>query len=285
MKRYLLPVIAVILMVLYFLPYLSGKNKKTLHLISLKPDEINSIVIKKEGTEYEFRKENTHWKMLKPIKWKADEEKIKRLLEALRETILETPVSDKDYEKYNIKDDGNFVRVSNGQTTQTVFVGKRGARYSLIYVKPEKDKRVYLVRARFADRLPAGENDFRDRSIFKTDPARIKAVFWKEEDKTYSLVRRENGWYGGKTRGNENTKVDSKKVKEYIDRVSDIEATGFLKDDKLPEKAKKIGFIKIVSDKETILELYKKEEDFYLKKEDKAFRISTYQKQHLFKQP
>ncbi len=284
MKRYLLPVIAVILMVLYFLPYLSGKNKKTLHLISLKPDEINSIVIKKEGTEYEFRKENTHWKMLKPIKWKADEEKIKRLLEALRETILETPVSDKDYQKFNIKDDGNFIQVSNGQTTQTVFIGKRGARYSLIYVKPEKDKRVYLVRARFADRLPAGENDFRDRSIFKTDPARIKAVFWKEGDKTYSLVRREDGWYGGKTRGKENTKVDSKKVKEYIDRVSDIEATGFLKDDKLPENAKKIGFIIITADRETTIELYKKENDFFLFNSGQAFRITSFVKDRLFRE-
>ena len=280
MKRFILPITALLLAILYFFPYLTGGNKNTAFLITLKPEEIEKVYIKREGSEYEFIKENNHWKMIKPIQWKADETKIKRLLEAMKETVLETPVSDKDYQRYNIKDNGDFIQVYSKQKAQKILIGKRGARYSLIYIKPQNDRNVYLVRARFVDRMPAGENDFRDRTIFQTDPSRIKAIYWKEGNKTFLITRGADGWYVGNKKEN---KINSQALKEYLDTISNIDATGFLKNDRLPEGAKKIGFLSIKADRETKIHLYKKDSEFYLQISDRAFRISSFLKERLFK--
>lgn len=287
MKRYILPAIAAVLMLIYFLPYLTGGTKGPGHLISIKRDAIKRVVIKKGGKEIEIKKDSGRWQIIRPISWRADESRVSRILEALEQTILETPVTSKkeDYERYNIKKDGDFIEVSDGKNTQRIYLGKRGARYQLMYVRPEGDSHVYLVQARFADWLPENVNKIRDRTIIRVLPDSITQVSWKDEKDSYSILKRTDGWFGGDVEGRETRRLDEKKVKEYLEQFSALEATGFLLNDKLPEKAKKVGYLKIGASSKYQLELYKNDKDssYFLIKDSVPYRISSYLKDRIFK--
>ena len=289
MKRYILPAIALLLMLIYFIPYITGGSAGPAYLVSIKKDAVKKLIIKRSSKEIEIERQGSHWQILRPIKWRADETRVSRILEALSGTLLETPVTSKksDYEKYNIGDKGDFIEVSDGKNTERVYLGKRGARYQLMYVRPAEDKHVYLVQARFADWLPENVNKIRDRTILKEPKADIKRVSWKTDKDGYSIVRRADGWFGGKKEGTEKERLDEKKVKEYLEVFSDLKATGFLIDDKLPKKAHKIGILKISGSKDYILELYKNEKDsgYFLLKDSVPFKISSYTKERIFKKP
>ncbi len=289
MKRYFLPSLALLLMVIYFLPYFIGGSKGPLHLVSINKKAVKKLVIKRDGEEIEIKKQDKHWQIVRPISWSADDTRVERILDGLEETILETPVTSKkgDYEKYNIKDDGDFIELSDGKNTERVYLGKRGARYQLMYVRPASDKRVYLVQARFADWLPENVNKIRDRTIVKIAPESITQVFWKDERESYSIVKKGDSWFGGSKAGKETQRLDAKKVKDYLEQFRSLEGSGFLINDKLPEKAKKTGMLKIIASRQYTLELYKNEKDssYFLVKDAVPYRISSYFKDRIFKKP
>jgi len=288
-KRYILPAIALLLMLIYFIPYLTGGSAGPAYLVSIKKDTVRKLVIKRSSKEIEIQRQGSHWQIVRPIKWRADETRVSRILEGLSETLLETPVTSKksDYEKYNIGDKGDFIEVSDGKNTERVYLGKRGARYQLMYVRPANDKRVYLVQARFADWLPENVNKIRDRTIIKVPAESITQVLWKDEKKGFSIIKKPDGWFGGKDVGNESRRLDSRKVKDYLEQFSSLQGSGFLPDDKLPEKAKKVGFLKITASGTYELELYKNEKDssYFLVKDRVPYRISSYIKERIFKKP
>ncbi len=287
MRRYILPAIALILMALYFLPYLFGGSKAPGSLLAMEIDSIKEMLIKKKGVEIELKREHGQWQIVRPIKWRADSARVRRILEGLNEATLDTPVTSRkeDFPKYKISEEGDYLAVSDGNKTERIYIGKRGARYQLIYVRPEREKRVYLVKASFADWLPDDVNTIRDKTLVSLSPEGISHVFWNTGDSSYSVVKKGKHWYGGSTEGKESERLSEEKIRAYLEQFSSLEATGFAKDDRLPEKAVKTGLLRIIADKTYSFELYKKDSQFYLVKDSVPYRISEYIKNRIFKKP
>ncbi len=285
-KRYALPIIAIILMALYFIPMLIESKPSRTVIISRKED-VKEIKIKKGDNLIRLLRRNGSWRIAAPEDWPADSEKVEALLNALKETVLENAITDNKsrYNEFGINGNGDYLEIStkNGQSRRFL-LGKRGPRYSLIYIRPDDEATVYLVNAKFADRLPSGKYAFRDRTILSLEPSTIEKVQWKYGDESYSYIKREKEWVRVDTEGRETPLADDA-IKDYLEDISSIRASGFLDNDRLPESADHVGKIIIKADEEIVLNLYedKKKKEYYLLRGDMPYRISKFLKDRLFK--
>ncbi len=280
MRYYILPVVAGVLMMLYLIPLIVGKGPpSTLIDPSFQAEEIE---VKKGDSDYHFKKTDSGWVMQKPIKWKADEERINRLLEKLKNTVLENPITD-DPDKYGIyklSEDSDYILLKGPTGEQKVYVGKRGPRYSLVYVRRDRDKTVYLVDAGVADALPSGRDDFRDKTILKIDQRGIEAIRWQKEKETFVMQKREGRWYAREE------PLNDEEVKEYLTFISDLKATGFPKKDRLPEGADRVGIIEVdTSGGVKKMEVFKADKQHYIIHEGHPYRVSDYTVERLFSRP
>jgi len=277
-KSYILPFTALIIIVLYFTPLVFNKEKE--QTILFPGIKVKEIELKKGEKKFYFQNKKNGWYMIKPIKWKAEENKINKLINKLKHTKLENPITDdkNKYKDYQVTNSGDYIKIKGLSKEIKVFIGKRGPRYSLIYVRIEGDNNIYLVDSSFANYISQKSDDFRDKTILKIDIEKIKKVRWKEEDKSFSMEKKEDGWYVGKN------KLENEKVRTYLATISLITAIGFPEQNKLPEGAEEKGEIIITTDKDFILKLYKKGEKFYILQDNIAYIISKFKKEEIFKE-
>lgn len=286
MKRYSLPIIAIILVVLYFAPSVF-ESKERGDLLLTDSSKLKGITVKKGTERIEIVKEDGRWWITKPKRYRADTSKVEDLIAALSETLLENPVTDDPgkYSTYRVDKDADYIELHMGDATKRIYTGKRGPRYSLVYIRPEGDKRVYLVRSRFVDRMPRGVADFRDKTIWAMRADSIKEVQWQKGKKYLHILKKDGRWQRIE-KDKKKTSIDEQVVKDYLQGISSLHASGFLPEDRLPDDAIEEGYIKVIEEgREHTLKLYKKKdaEEYYLLKEDIPYRISRYTKDALFK--
>jgi hypothetical protein len=279
MRYYVLPTIAVVLVVLYFIPMLSSKGHS--YLVNLSKETIREIEVKRDDILYRFQNSGESWQMVEPLRWKADEGKIKNLIEKVLKTRLENPItSDKDrYKDYKVTDSDDYITLKTQRSSETIMVGKRGPKYSLVYVRRKGDRSVYLVDASFVDALPESRDEFRDRTILSLDKKDIKTVRWTLSKDSFSMRKEKDGWYSGEGE----RKLPEERVSAYLNALSSITASGFPEKDELPEGATEEGVLQITADRDYLLKLFKAKENYFILYEDHLYKISEFRKNELFR--
>lgn len=282
MRAYILPALAALSVVLY-ISTLVGKTGPEPLFEGITKEAITEIEIKKANEEYLIKKTDGGWALQKPIQWPADQNKVNRLIEAALKTRIENPITEdeKDFKKYKVTDTGDYLTLKTPSKTVTVMVGKRGPRYSLIYVRRKGDDEVYLVDASFADELPTGKNSFRDRTLWKVEKEKILSVNWTLNDRAFQMVKATKGWT---TR--EGKPLPEGPVDAYLTYLSNLQASGFPEKDQLPKGANQIGKLEMkTSEKTYSLSLHKdKKDNYYILYDDHVYKTYDYQKDQIFRE-
>ncbi len=287
MRRYILLVIAAALVIVYFAPSIVGRKEVSRFLLRDK-EVVNAITVKRGNRRIQIQRDGSTWWIKDSKKrYKADSSKMEELLEAIKETRLENPVTEdkSKYATYGVAGDGDYIEIELDSGKRGIFTGKSGPRYSLRYIRLKGDDTVYLVRARFIDLLPGSVNDFRDRTILSLNPGFIREVQWNEGSKTLHMKKTKAGWQIIDRDGRVSP-VEDKEVSGYLKALSRIVATGFPDDDRPPKDAIEEGYIKITADRVYTIRLYRKKkgEEYYLTDPSGAYRISKYTKEGLFRE-
>jgi len=281
MRAYILPVLAVVSVLLY-LSSLIGKTGPEPLFKGIDKDAIVEIEIKKAEQLYTLKKNNGGWNLIKPVQWAADKDKVNRLIEAALKTTLENPVTNKkeDLKKYHLTESGDFLTLKTPSKSITVFVGKRGPRYSLVYVRRKGDSKVYLVDASFADELPTGKNYFRDRTIWRFKSAQVLELRWTMNNERFQMIKTTKGW---STQNGKILPVD--RVDAYLTYLSNLQAAGFPENDQLPKGSIHLGQLQIkTTDKTYTLTFYKgKKDNYYIVYNGHVYKAYEYQKDEIFK--
>lgn len=282
MRQYILPLLALLSVVLYLSTFVGRSSPEPL-FGDLRKEGVTEVEIKKAGIEYLVRKTDGNWKLEKPLQWPADKEKVERLIEAALKTKVETPITEeeKDFEKYRVSDRGDYIILRSPAKSIKVYVGKRGPRYSLVYVRRDREDEVYLVDATFADELPTGKNSLRDRTIWKLPKGLITEVRWSLEDKRFSMIKTQNSWTTEDGKSLPQADVDN-----YLGYLSSLKASGFPEEDKLPDGALESGTLQIsTKDGQYKLSLYKtKKQDYYILYDGHVYKTYAYQKDQIFRE-
>ncbi|RMG02423.1 MAG: DUF4340 domain-containing protein [Nitrospirae bacterium] len=283
MRRFILPAIAVILIILYYLPLFTTTHEAGSFLLS-SDKKINALYVKKGDDSFRYEKKDGQWMMTSPYKWRADSSVIKRLLQKLHETKLENLITE-DQEKFgdfNLKSPETVIEVRYDQGgAEKLLVGKRGPRYSLIYVSKDDNKGVYLVSANFMELLPNRRNDFRDRTIADLPEAKIEEIRWEEGKESFHLIHNKEGWLI--VDGERKETPEPEDLKRYLGRFAPLAGNGFPEGNKLPEKAEKKGLLTIKAGDTIELPLYGKDNKWFLLKGGVPYEISGYLKGELFR--
>ncbi|MDQ7783519.1 MAG: DUF4340 domain-containing protein [Desulfomonilaceae bacterium] len=172
-------------------------------VFGLAPDDVDRVLIVKEGTQTELKKETPDkWIMVKPDRMRVKASEIKRDLVNLTNLqardIIDEPKKDGD--PYGLENATERVELTGVKRSQTLIVGKakegedKEARSAPDrYARIEGMDTVYLIDGRTLANLKTDPKDLQDKFVLDFKPDRIDKLEVELEGKQWSAVRSENG--------------------------------------------------------------------------------------------
>ncbi|KAA0257996.1 DUF4340 domain-containing protein [Deferribacter autotrophicus] len=267
-KDILFPLIALILVVFYFA---TGKKNevKTEYLID-KDINIEKIHYKSDDLDIVLKKKNKKWFLEKPEEWPVNSTLINNLVDKLKDTEVVTTIEKGEEKQYGL-DKGEYIELNGKDKNYKIVLGKKDKSYRLQYVKLDGDEKILLVDASFTNYLPLTVNQIKDKTVYSFND---EVVLYDLKFDNESLKVEKNGEIfvlNGK-------EVAKEKVDELKKLISKLEANTFADDNKLPDSAKKVGYLKVkTSNDEFSFDIYKdKEGDFYIPFKGQVFEIYSF---------
>ena len=216
----------------------------------------------KDGT-VTIAKEDGNW-VVSDKKFPADEEKIKKMAEAIEGLTVTALVSEReDFKRYNL-DEENRLRVlaasGSGKTTR-IAVGKVAPTRNHTFVKLEGDDRIYHAAGNLERLFDRSVSEIRDKQVMKLDPAAITGVAIKKDGHEIKLEKAESK--DGKTSSWESVQkrnIDEETVESLLSTLSDLSCSSYLEPENGPDKAKEnaLAAIELTGEKSHRIELFEK---------------------------
>ena len=184
--------------------------------------------------EIELEKKGEEWQLTKPLTAKANDTNVKSLvdnLKSLKATEAINP-SKEAYSKYGLTDDKalHAVFYAGKDVAADLWFGDSGSRGQMTRVAAKEG--VYAVKGYSSYLYSRDVKDWRDRTLFKFDDAKVKAVEIKNEHGEYSFAKDGDQWTGkfkkAKTpAGKAIDKFDPEKVKDMLRAYKALNADAF----------------------------------------------------------
>ncbi|MGA1846465.1 DUF4340 domain-containing protein [Deferribacter abyssi] len=267
-KDILLPLLALILVVFYFSTD-KRKEVKTEYLIDKKIN-IEKIHYKSDDLDIVLKKENQKWFLERPEEWPVNSNFINNLVEKLEKTEVVTTIEKGEKNQYGFEK-GEYLELVGKKKKYRIVLGKKDKSYRLQYVKFDDGEKIYLVDASFTNYLPLTINQIKDKTIYSFNDELLS--YELKLDRERLIIDKDGDFFvlNGK-------RVAKGKVGELKKLISKLQANTFADDNKLPDSAKKIGYLRIkTTNKEFSFDIYKdKEGDFYIPFKSQTFEIYSF---------
>ncbi len=166
--------------------YLFFQNTDRTHyelpvLPALGEGDITALEVIAGDTTMELRKTDDTW-YVEPGRFKADESRVKPMVEAIRNLTLTALVSEAGNDHRYDLDDEKRIRVrafTGDKEIRTVDIGKAAPSHQHTFIKPAGDNRVFHARENLRSRFERGRSDLMDKTVLtlnRADVNRIKIV-------------------------------------------------------------------------------------------------------------
>ena len=190
---------------------------------SVAKDKVEKITLEKGDKKIEISKEADLWKIEEGIF--ANKSKVERILTAFEDVKIQELISEKKekQDKFEISDE-KAKKIDFG-LGKKILVGKAAA--GGVFLRKENDDRIFI-----ADNMSISysfdlETDFREKKILNNlDKSKITKITREIGEEKISFEKKEDKW---SLAGQEDFKLDSKKVDELIGNVMKLETTDFEK--------------------------------------------------------
>lgn len=169
---------------------------KKIEAVLKNKNNINKIEVIKNGTIFEFIKENAKWYLNQPEKYPADSDVVSNIIDILGRIELKDilTTSEKDYSRLNV-DSANGIKVrvfENSNLNSEVFIGKPSSDYRSCYVR--KDKSVYIVKDLLEYYFTLDLDKIKDKKILDFDSKNIQEIKISRNNRLEQYTLKENGW-------------------------------------------------------------------------------------------
>lgn len=214
------PIVLLVVIAVLSVYLVLHKTNRTHYQLPKVPDiaekAISKIQIDKGAASVVLDKKGSGWEIA-PQGFPADAEKVKRMLDILKNLTLTALVSEaKDYARYDLTEDKK-VRVrawASGNLKRDLDVGKTVPTYQHTFVKLAGDSRVYHARENFRDTFDQTAGDLRDKAVLSFDPGKIREISMVKGKASLVLTRKEVSGktktdQGSATKGSGPPKVES----------------------------------------------------------------------------
>ncbi len=213
-------------------------QRQQMVLPDYKPGQINKIEVKKGNTNIVLEStDNETWRMQEPLQLRADKAEVVEILaqfEFLRKvgTIEESKTANFNLSEYGLEDPnvvvnlwlkkGSMVGGTSGDITKyTVNIGdKLAAGQDTVYITVGDDKDVYVVVAKFLEKVDKGINDLRNKWAFEFDRHSVERVKLESEaNGPVVCSKAEQLWWITQPLSD---RADTERIKDILDELKNL---------------------------------------------------------------
>jgi len=253
-KEYIFLSAIIVALCAYLFLHKSGERHYTLPEIeTIKASDIKRLEIgRKDGTVTIVKKDGK-W-VVSDKNYPADEEKVKKMAEAVENLRVTALVSEtEDFKRYDL-DEQNRLRVlaaSESEKSGRVMVGKVAPTRNHTFVKLEGDDRIYHAAGNLKQLFDCSVSEIRDKQVMKLEKSGITGLTITSNRHKIDLkqTETENGtttaWESA-----DGTDVDENAVKSLLSSLSDLSCSSYLDREDGPDYAKDPALVTIELDGE-----------------------------------
>ncbi len=187
---------------------------------------VDKIEITTGSNSIRMEKQAGKWMIVHPISYRADENAVTTAISKGVTTTLTSLISSNPQKQGLFQVDttaGTLVRVFEKGTEKAAFrVGKPGSSFTETYVRVEGSNDVYLADELLTYVFAKQVKDWRDKTIFGTDQAKIRSVSFQFGDTTFALALQDTVWMI------EGTAIAQSTVNSLLSALSNFVADDFV---------------------------------------------------------
>jgi hypothetical protein len=158
---------------------------------------VDKIEVTAPGTSVTLEKQGNGWMVTAPLRYRADQSVITAAVGKGKNIEVKNVVSSNPEKQHLFQVDsaGTLIQVYAGGSPVAAFrVGKPGPSYMETYVRKEGSNDVFLAEGMFTYVFSHPAKDWRDKSIYKSEPELIRSVTYKYGDTTFTLAMKDSLW-------------------------------------------------------------------------------------------
>jgi len=240
----LLAVVFVVLLGLWgFQRHQQGKivESKPAVTVTLDPDKVTKVHIKKTDSDVELVKAGGDWKLTKPVQQPADSQTIQGMLSSLKELKLEDVISTKKdkFGTYQVDSTGTQVEVWQGdKSVLSVVVGKSSSDWTHTYVRRPNEDRVYRAEGVLTYNFNRRPDDWRDKTILKLEEPSIKRIVleYPKEKVAVTLAKADSVRWNFTAGGGAAEPADSLTAARLVSNAAHLSTINFATPDESKDK-------------------------------------------------
>lgn len=211
-------------------------------LVSYDSAAVDKVEINTSGNSVVLEKQGNGWMLASPIRYRADQNVVTGAVGKGKSIEVKSVVSSNPEKQkvFQVDSAGTLVQMYAGGNLLAAFrVGKPSQTYTETYVRKEGSNDVYLADGMFTYTFAHPSKDWRDKSIFKTDPDIIRSVTYRYGDTTFTLANKDSLW-----RVNGDSVKDQASVRGVINSLANLQADDFV-DSTLASAPKQVALIEV----------------------------------------
>jgi ribosomal protein L20A (L18A) len=213
-------------------------------LTELTTAQVSRALVKTPAGEMELQKKTDHWEILKPLRARADDQKVGDLLAQVTSARIEKFVADDrgDLHPYGLAEPrGSITLFTSDEKSAGKTESSRGEQGQVLQIGavPEKDKEqvyvrfssrnaVYTLPKKIEEILNTKPNDLRDRHLIRFETNVLDRITVEAAGKNKVVLARKNDNWTIATRNNQPANADE--VNRLIERLKNELVTKFVAD-------------------------------------------------------
>jgi hypothetical protein len=227
--------------VLFFESKSQAKKQGEDKLVDLPSADVEKITLKKEDGTITFKKDaKGEWLITDPLEAKADSTEVSRLAEDFSSLKFERVVEKEggDLAKYEIPKKELTLWYKNKPQPVKILLGMENPLDNTLFAKKEDDKRIVLLPSYLKSLLEKKTLDFRQKDIFRFEPADVNSIKLKAKDIAWEAQKRGDNWFFLKP---PNALAKKSLIEDVLRALADLKAKEFVSEQKQEEENKKYG--------------------------------------------
>ena len=201
---------------------------------SLVSNEIQSIVLTKDGLKFEFEKNGNVWTQVDPFEMSMDAASMQGLVESVFGTVVFTQLDEVDRDALNL-DGSHAIVLSNGTDSVSIALGRKtlGGR---AYIQVDDGKPMVVSQHLHAFALDMDHKYWRDARVFPDFAVDGERMVREVAGERLVLERGDTGW---KMKEPVLTRANQPLVQEWVGQIAGARASAFVVDN--PENLELFG--------------------------------------------
>ncbi len=219
----------------------SASESSGVMLVSYDSASVDKIEVTAPGTSVTLEKQGNGWMVTAPLRYRADQNVVTAAVGKGKNIEVKNVVSSNPEKQHLFQVDsaGTLVQMYAGGALVAAFrVGKPGPSYMETYVRKEGSNDVFLAEGMFTYVFSHPAKDWRDKSIYKSEPELIRSVTYKYGDTTFTLAITDSLW---RLNGDS---VSQATVRSVLSSLANLQADDFV-DSALSVAPKQVALVDV----------------------------------------